>query len=95
MKNKLKSFIVGGFVTATLLATTAPVFAHDYWHWSRQYNRWDHRADLRSDYHDLEEAKRQLERDRSLHASRHTLTNDETRIRDIEHDIHDDRRALK
>jgi len=40
MKNKLKSFIVGGFLTATLLATTAPVFAHDYWHWSRQYNRW-------------------------------------------------------
>lgn len=95
MKNRLKSFIVGGFVTATLLATAAPVVAHDYWHWSRQYNRWDHRADLRSDYHDLEEAKRQLERDRSHHASRHTLTNDETRIRDIEHDIHDDRHALK
>jgi hypothetical protein len=50
---------------------------------------------LRSDYHDLEEAKQQLERDRSHHASRHTLTNDEARIRDIEHDIHDDRRALK
>jgi len=50
---------------------------------------------LRSDCHDLEEAKRQLEHDRSQHASRHTLTNDETRIRDIEHDIHDDRRALK
>ena len=92
MKNKLKSFIVGGFVTATLLATTAPVFAHDYWHWSRQYNRWDHRADLRSDYHDLEEAKRQLERDRSHHASRQTVRSDEARIRDIDHDINADRR---
>jgi hypothetical protein len=34
-----------------LLATTTPVFARDYWHWSREYNRCDRRADLRSDYH--------------------------------------------
>ena len=95
MKNKLKGLIVGGFVTAALLMTTAPVFARDYWHWSRQYNRWDRRADLRSDYHDLEEAKRQLQRDRSHHASRRTLANDEARIRDIEQDIHADRRALR
>ncbi|MGN6718847.1 MAG: hypothetical protein ACTHLX_15810 [Candidatus Binatia bacterium] len=95
MKSTVRSLVLGGLVAGGLLASTTPVFARDYWHWSREYKRWDHRADLRSDYHDLEEAKRQLERDRSRHASRHTLTNDEARIRDIEHDIHDDRRALK
>jgi hypothetical protein len=95
MKSTVRSLVLGGLVAGGLLASTTPVFARDYWHWSREYNRWDHGADLRSDYHDLEEAKRQLERDRSHHASRHTLTNDEARIRDIEHDIHDDRRALK
>ena len=69
-----------------------PVFAEDYWHWSKEHNRWDRRADLRSDRHDLEEAKRQLDHDRSHHASRHKLAEDETRIKDIEHDIYADRR---
>jgi len=55
-ENTLKNFVLGGLVSGTLLATTTPVFARDYWHRSREYNRCDHRADLRSDYHDLEEA---------------------------------------
>jgi hypothetical protein len=37
------------------------VWARDYWHWSRHDNRWNRRADLRGDYQDLEEAKRQPE----------------------------------
>lgn len=92
MKNTLKSLVFGGLVAGALLASTTPVFARDYWHWSREHNRWDHRADLRTDYHDLEEAKRQLERDRSHHASRQTVRGDEARIRDIDHDINADRR---
>jgi hypothetical protein len=63
MRNKLKAFILGTFVT-----------------------------DLRSDRHDLEEAKRELDHDRSHHASHHKLTEDEARIKDIEHDIYADRR---
>ena len=81
-----------GLLTGALLTTTGPAFAHDYWHWSREDNRWDHRADLRSDYHDLASAKSELEHDRSHHASRETLRYDEARIRDIEHDIHADQR---
>jgi hypothetical protein len=92
MRNKLKAFILGAFVTGALLATTGQVFANDYWHWSKEHNRWDRRADLRSDRHDLGEAKRQLDHDRSHHASRHKLAEDEARIRDIEHDIYADRR---
>jgi hypothetical protein len=92
MKNKWKSLMTGGLMTGALLAASGPVFAHDYWHWSREYSRWDHRADLRSDYHDLASAKSELEHDRRHHASRQTLRNDEARIRDIEHDIHADQR---
>ena len=92
MKNTLKSLVFGGLLAGALLASTTPVFARDYWHWSREHNRWDRRADLRSDYHDLEEAKRQLERDSSHHASRQIVRSDEARIRDIDHDINADRR---
>ena len=49
MKNTLKSFVLGGLVAGALLASTTPVFARDYWHWSSEHNRWDRRADLRSD----------------------------------------------
>jgi hypothetical protein len=94
MKNKRKSLMTAGFVTGALLATTGPVFAHDYWHGSREYNHWE-RADLRSDYHDLAGAKSELQRDRSHHASRQTVRNDEARIRDIEHDIDADRHPLR
>lgn len=95
MKKKLKVLILSSIVGAAFLAMNRPVFAEDYWHWSIAQNRWERRADLRSDYHDLDEAKRQLEHDRSHHASRHKLDEDQARIRDIEHDIHVDQRALR
>ena len=41
MKNKLKTLILGGLVTGALLATTGQAFANDYWHWSKEHNRWD------------------------------------------------------
>ena len=95
MKNKLNALVLSSFATAALLAMNRPVFAEDYWHWSAAQSRWDRRADLRSDYHDLDEAKRQLEHDRSHHASRHKLAEDEARVRDIEHDIHADQKGLR
>jgi len=89
--NKIRLFAFSSLVTVSLLAPASSVLARDYWHWSN--NRWDRRADLRSDYHDLEEAKRQLDYDRRHHASRKKIAEDEARVRDIERDIQGDRRA--
>ena len=86
MNRKFKTFILGTFLAGVLI-TPASAWARDYWHWSRDNNRRDRRADLRSDYRDLEEARRQLEYDRRHHASRKKLAQDEERIRDIERDI--------
>ena len=94
MDRKFKTLILGTFLAGVLI-TPASAFASDYWHWSRDYNRWDRRADLRSDYRDLEEVKRQLEYDRRHHASRKKLALDEERIRDIERDIHATRNARR
>ena len=91
MMNKIRLFAFSGLVTVSLLAPASSLLARDYWHWSN--NRWDRRADLRSDYHDLEEAKRQLDYDRSHHASRKKIAEDQARVRDIERDIQGDRRA--
>jgi len=82
-------------LTVSLLGAASPVLARDYWHWSKDHNRWDRRADLRSDYHDLEQAKRQLDYDRRHHASRKKIAEDEARVRDIERDIQGDRRARR
>jgi hypothetical protein len=91
MRNKIKLFVLSSILTISLLAPASSVLARDYWHWSN--NRWNQRADLRSDYHDLEQAKRQLDYDRRHHASRKKITEDEARVRDIERDIQADRRA--
>jgi len=91
MMNKIRLFAFSSLVTVSLLAPASSLLARDYWHWSN--NRWDRRADLRIDYHDLEEAKRQLDYDRRHHASRKKIAEDEARVRDIERDIQGDRRA--
>ena len=93
MMSKIKLFAFSSLVTVSLLGPASSVLARDYWHWSKEHNRWDRRADLRSDYHDLEQAKRQLDYDRHHHASRRKIAEDEARIRDIERDIQADRRA--
>jgi hypothetical protein len=80
---------------AVALLQAAPVFAKDYWHWADKDRRWEHRADLRSDRKDLEQARGQLRYDRSHHASRRTITRDEARIRDIERDIREDEHARR
>src|ERR1041385_6521826 len=91
MRNNIKHFAFSCVVTVSLLTPASSVMARDYWHWSN--NRWERRADLRSDYRDLEQAKRQLEYDRRHHASRRKIAEDEARIRDIQRDIQTDRRA--
>jgi hypothetical protein len=94
MDRKFKTFFLGTFLAAVLLAP-ASGWAKDYWHWSKDANRWDHRADRRSDAHDLEEARRQLNYDRSHHAHGDKISEHEARIRDIERDLHFDRRAQR
>lgn len=94
MNSKFKSLIVGGLVAGSLTFSAGSVLARDYWHWSEKQHRWDRRADLRSDYRDLAQAKRQLEYDRAHHANRRVIARDMERIRDIENDIRQDRRAF-
>ena len=90
MNYNLKTFLINTLIVGTLM-TPASALANDYWHWHD--NRWDHRADLRSDINDLQEAKRQLEYDRNHHATRRKIAEDEARVRDIDRDIHADRVA--
>jgi hypothetical protein len=92
MEGKLSTLIFGGLVLGSLAVATGPAIARDFWHWSEREHRWDHRADLRTDKKDLTEARRQLEYDRNHHASRRKIAEDEARVRDIEHDIHEDTR---
>ncbi len=83
------------FIAASLLLQAAPALARDYGHGQEKEPRWEHRADLRSDRKDLDQAKRQLRYDRQHHASRRTIARDEARIRDIEQDIREDVRARR
>lgn len=92
---RITRYTLAGFLLLSLLGPASSVLARDYWHWSREHNRWDRRADLRSDYRDLEQARRQLEYDRRHHTSRRKIAQDEARIRDIERDIQADRRARR
>lgn len=95
MNNRMQTLVFAAIVAGSLMLQTTPAVARDYWHWSEREHRWNRRADLRSDYRDLAEARRQLEWDRRHHASRRKILEDEARIRDLERDIHQDRRALR
>ncbi len=86
---------IATLIAVSLMLQAAPALARDYWHWEDKEHRWEHRADLRSDHKDLEEARRQLRYDHSHHASRRTIGRDEARIRDIERDIREDERAKR
>ena len=95
MNKRIKTLIAGTFVVGSLLTVAAPAMARDYWHWSERGARWERRTDLRSDYRDLAQAKRQLNYDLAHHASRRSIAADQARIRDIERDIRADRYALR
>ena len=92
MKSQTRTLVLGVLITGSLVTSSVPVMARDYWHWHEKYHRWEHRADLRTDERDLAQARRQLEYDRSHRASRRTIAQDEARIRDIERDLHADLR---
>jgi hypothetical protein len=94
MNTKLKAIVLGSLIAGSLMASAGPVMAQDYWHWSEHEHRWARRANLRSDYRDLQQARWQLEYDRRHGASRRRIAEDEARIRDIERDIRLDRRYL-
>lgn len=95
MYNRLKKIFVTGMLGGCLILQAVPALAHDYWHWSTREHRWHRRADLRSDYRDLAEARRQLDWDLRHHASRRKIAEDRARIRDLERDIREDRRAMR
>ena len=94
MGRKLKILVAGSLVASSLALSAGSVYARDYWHWSERNHRWDRRADLRSDYRDLAQAKRQLEYDRAHHANRRVIARDVERVRAIENDIREDRHAF-
>jgi hypothetical protein len=94
MNRKINGLIFGSFILGSLAISTGPAMARDYWHWSEREQRWDRRAELRSEYRDLEQARRQLEYDLRHGASRRRIARDEARIRDIELAIREDRRQL-
>ena len=90
---KVKNLLFSGLIAGSLMASAVPAMARDYWHWNS--NRWEHRAEVRSDRADLAQARRQLAYDRSHHASRRTIAADEARIRDLERDLREDQRLAR
>jgi hypothetical protein len=94
MVSKIKTLVMGGLVMGSLALSAGSVFARDYWHWSEQQHRWDRRADIRSDYRDLNQARRQLDYDRAHHATRRVIARDLERVNAIENDIREDRHAF-
>ena len=87
MSSKAKTIVSTGLIVGFLTISTTPAVASNYWHWVEKGHRWERRADIRSSQRDLTQAKRQLEYDRSHHASRRTIAQDEARVRDIKRDI--------
>src|SRR4029434_8608841 len=73
MVSKIKTLVMGGLVMGSLALSAGSVFARDYWHWSEQQHRWDRRADIRSDYRDLNQEKRKIENDCAHHANRRVI----------------------
>jgi len=90
--NRLKTIVFGSLVAGSLIISAGPTMAD--WHWSAQDHRWNRRADLRSDYNDLAQARRQLDYDIHHHASRKKIARDDQRVQELLNDIHQDRRDL-
>ena len=87
---KIKNIVFSGLLATSLMVSAVPAMARDYWHW--HHDRWERRADLRTEQDDLNRARRQLNYDRAHHASRRVIAQDEARIRDIERDLREDHR---
>ena len=94
MKRKMHGLIFGSLVLGSLAVSANSALAQYDWRWSERDYRWERRADLRRDYRELEEARRQLDFDLRHGASRWRIAQDEARIREIEDAIRDGRREL-
>jgi hypothetical protein len=94
MNTKIKAIVFGSLIAGSLMMAAGPALAHDYGRWSERDHWWGRRAELRRDYRDLDRARRQLEYDRAHHAPRWIIARDLARIRAIENEIRDDRRAF-
>ena len=94
MKTTFRTIVFGSLVAGALMFSAGPVMARDYWHRSDYDYRWSRRADLRHDYRDLWEARRQLDYDATHHKSRKRLAHDQGRIDSILNDIRNDRREF-
>ena len=94
MTHKIRTLFITVLATGALMLQALPASA-DYWHWAAHEHRWERRADIRSDQRDLAEARRQLTWDLNHHASRRKIAEDRARIRDLERDMHQDRRAMR
>jgi len=93
MDHKIKPMALSTVVVGVLM-TPASGLARDYWHWWKHDNRWDRRADLRSDYQNLE--KRNDNDNVTDALMRVTAKSPKMRRGSgIEHDIHADRRARR
>jgi hypothetical protein len=94
MNRKMTGLIFGSLVLGSLAVSSNSAMAQYDWRWSEREHRWERRADLRRDYRELEEARRQLEFDLRHGASRRRIADDEARIRDLEDNIRAERREL-
>lgn len=95
MNHKIQTLLFGTIVTGSLMLPAAPALARDYWHWAEREHRWERRADIRSDYRDLNEARRQLEWDRNHRGGWRRVADDEARVAQLERDIREDRRTFR
>jgi hypothetical protein len=94
MKRKISGLIFGSLILGSLMVSTNPAMARHEWRWADNEQRWERRADLRREYRELEDARRQLEYDLRRGASRRRIAEDEARIRQIENAIRAERREL-
>ena len=89
-KTLIETLVLGGLLAGSLVTSAVPVVAQDYWRWHERDYQWERRKDLLSEQiGSLDQARRQLEYDRSHHARRRTIAQDEARIRNLERDTKD------
>ncbi len=87
----IRTIVLGGLVAGFLTLSAAPLMARDYWRWSDADREWSRHSDVRSDYRDLREARRQLAYDRAHRATQRRIAEDRRRVRQIESDLRVDR----
>ena len=88
--NKLRTILLGSFVTGSLIASAGPALARVEWR-----DIVNDRAKLRMDYEELARNRRQLDQDIDLGASSYQLDRDHRVIEDKLADIRRNREILR